>query len=132
MGAYGISPKAVEVGHTVSRLKSADLLSGLPEHFDGRRRIVLGFTRAQVRSHPCSGILRNPKHLAYALFFSEATDHDLMAMLQTLLAERLRLALHREAKPIEAYVLEVGRMDLSWKAVMVAIRRLTTGGDSFQ
>jgi hypothetical protein len=48
LGAYGISPKAVEVGHTVSRLKSADLLSGLPEHFGGRRRIVLGFTRAQV------------------------------------------------------------------------------------
>lgn len=114
MGAYGISPKAVEVGHTVSRLKSADLLSGLPEHFDGPRRIVLGFT------------------LAYALFFSEATDHDLMVMLQTLLAERFRLALHREAKPIKAYVLEVGRMDLSWKAVMVAIRRLTTGGESFQ
>lgn len=63
---------------------------------------------------------------------SRATDHDLMAMLQTLLAERFRLALHHEAKPIEAYVLEVGRMDLSWKAVMVAIRRLTTGGDSFQ
>ena len=55
-----------------------------------------------------------------------------MAMLQTLLAERFRLALHREAKPIEAYVLEVGSMDLSWKAVMVAIRRLTAGGDSFQ
>jgi uncharacterized protein (TIGR03435 family) len=29
-------------------------------------------------------------------------DHDLMALLQTLLAERFRLALHREAKPIEA------------------------------
>ena len=44
-------------------------------------------------------------------------DHDLMALLQTLLAERFRLAFHREAKPIEACVLEVGRMDLSWKAI---------------
>ena len=30
-----------------------------------------------------------------------------MAMLQTLLAERFKLALHRESKPIEVYVLEV-------------------------
>ena len=29
-------------------------------------------------------------------------DRDLMAMLQTLFAERLRLAFHREAQPIEA------------------------------
>jgi len=36
-------------------------------------------------------------------------DHDLLAMLQTLLAERFKLALHREVKPIEAYVLEVGK-----------------------
>ena len=34
-------------------------------------------------------------------------DHILMTMLQTLLADRFKLALHREAKPIEAYVLEV-------------------------
>jgi uncharacterized protein (TIGR03435 family) len=34
-------------------------------------------------------------------------DRILMTMLQTLLAERFKLALHREAKPIEAYVLEV-------------------------
>ena len=52
------------------------------------------------------GNTANPKTSGYVLFFSEATDHDLMAMLQTLLAERFRLALHREAKPIEAYVLE--------------------------
>ena len=36
-------------------------------------------------------------------------DHDLMVMLQTLLAERFKLVLHREAKPIEAYVLDVGK-----------------------
>jgi uncharacterized protein (TIGR03435 family) len=36
-------------------------------------------------------------------------DGILMAMLQTLLAERFKLALHREAKPIEAYVLEVSK-----------------------
>lgn len=36
-------------------------------------------------------------------------DSDLMAMLQTLLAERFKLALHRESKPIEAYVLEIGK-----------------------
>ncbi len=34
-------------------------------------------------------------------------DRILMTMLQTLLAERFKLALHREEKPIEAYVLEV-------------------------
>jgi len=34
-------------------------------------------------------------------------DRILMTMLQTLLAERFRLALHRETKPIQAYVLEV-------------------------
>jgi uncharacterized protein (TIGR03435 family) len=33
-------------------------------------------------------------------------DRNLMTMLQTLLAERFRLALHREEKAIEAYVLE--------------------------
>ena len=55
------------------------------------------------------GNTANPKTSGYVLFFSEATDHDLMAMLQTLLAERFRLALHREAKPIEAYVLESGK-----------------------
>ena len=34
---------------------------------------------------------------------------DLMTMLQTLLAERFKLALHRESKPIEVYVLEVAK-----------------------
>lgn len=36
-------------------------------------------------------------------------DHLLMAMLQTLLADRFKLTLHREAKPIQAYVLEIGK-----------------------
>jgi uncharacterized protein (TIGR03435 family) len=36
-------------------------------------------------------------------------DRALMQALQALLAERFKLALHREAKPIEAYVLEVAR-----------------------
>jgi len=36
-------------------------------------------------------------------------DHILMTMLQTLLAERFKLALHREAKSIEAYALEVAK-----------------------
>ena len=36
-------------------------------------------------------------------------DQILMTMLQGLLAERFKLALHREAKPIEAYVLEVAK-----------------------
>ncbi len=36
-------------------------------------------------------------------------DSVLMTMLQTLLADRFQLALHREAKPIEAYVLEVAK-----------------------
>jgi uncharacterized protein (TIGR03435 family) len=34
-------------------------------------------------------------------------DRILMPMLQNLLAERFKLALHREAKPIRAYILEV-------------------------
>ncbi len=38
-----------------------------------------------------------------------AGDHELMAMLQTLLAERFKLATHRESRPIEAYVLEVAK-----------------------
>jgi hypothetical protein len=105
LGAYGISPKAVEDRHTVSRLKSADWFRGLPEHSDGRRRTVLGFTRAREYCET--------QNISPTFCFSEATDHDLMAMLQTLLAERFRLALQREAKPIEAYVLEVGRIALS-------------------
>jgi uncharacterized protein (TIGR03435 family) len=36
-------------------------------------------------------------------------DRALMVMLQTLLAERFKLALHREEKPIQAYVLEVAK-----------------------
>lgn len=36
-------------------------------------------------------------------------DHILMTMLQTLLAERFTLGLHREMKPIESYVLEVAK-----------------------
>jgi uncharacterized protein (TIGR03435 family) len=36
-------------------------------------------------------------------------DHALMAMLQTLMAERFKLAIHRETRPIQAYVLEIGR-----------------------
>jgi uncharacterized protein (TIGR03435 family) len=36
-------------------------------------------------------------------------DHILMTMLQTLLAERFRLVLHREAKPIEVYILDVAK-----------------------
>ena len=36
-------------------------------------------------------------------------DHILMAMLQTLLAERFQLALQREEKPIEAYILEAAK-----------------------
>ena len=36
-------------------------------------------------------------------------DRILMTMLQTLLAERFKLTLHRESKPIEAYILEVAK-----------------------
>jgi uncharacterized protein (TIGR03435 family) len=36
-------------------------------------------------------------------------DHILMGMLQTLLAERFKLALHRESRPTQVYVLEVGK-----------------------
>jgi uncharacterized protein (TIGR03435 family) len=36
-------------------------------------------------------------------------DRALMVMLQALLADRFKLALHREQKPIQAYVLEVGK-----------------------
>ncbi len=36
-------------------------------------------------------------------------DHDLMAMLQTLLAERFRLAVHRETRTVQAFVLEVAK-----------------------
>jgi uncharacterized protein (TIGR03435 family) len=41
----------------------------------------------------------------------EETDGDevLMAMLRTLLADRCKLAIHVESKPIEAYVLEVAK-----------------------
>jgi uncharacterized protein (TIGR03435 family) len=36
-------------------------------------------------------------------------DGMLMTMLQTLLAERFKLAIHRETRPIQAYVLEVAK-----------------------
>ena len=36
-------------------------------------------------------------------------DGILMAMLQTLLAERFKLAIHRENRPIQAYILEVAK-----------------------
>jgi uncharacterized protein (TIGR03435 family) len=36
-------------------------------------------------------------------------DGILMTMLQTLLAERFKLAIHRENRPIEAYILEVAK-----------------------
>jgi uncharacterized protein (TIGR03435 family) len=36
-------------------------------------------------------------------------DGILMAMLQTLLAERFKLAIHRETKPVQAFVLEVAK-----------------------
>ena len=45
----------------------------------------------------------------YAKAEQPVGDHILMAMLQTLLADRFKLALHREGKPIQAYVLEVSK-----------------------
>jgi len=36
-------------------------------------------------------------------------DHALMTMLQTLLADRFKLTLHRESKPIEVYDIEVAK-----------------------
>jgi uncharacterized protein (TIGR03435 family) len=36
-------------------------------------------------------------------------DSGLMVMLQTLMAERFKLTLHRESRPIQAYVLEAGK-----------------------
>jgi uncharacterized protein (TIGR03435 family) len=36
-------------------------------------------------------------------------DHLLMTILQTLLAERFKLVLHRDTKPVQAYVLGVGK-----------------------
>jgi uncharacterized protein (TIGR03435 family) len=36
-------------------------------------------------------------------------DHALMTVLQSLLADRFKLALHRQSKPIEVYVLEVAK-----------------------
>src|SRR5579864_5252123 len=36
-------------------------------------------------------------------------DGILMAMLQTLLAERFKLAIHRETRPVQAFVLEVAK-----------------------
>jgi uncharacterized protein (TIGR03435 family) len=38
-----------------------------------------------------------------------AGDGDLMIMLQTLLADRFKLAIHRETRPLEALVLEVAK-----------------------
>ncbi|HLK65274.1 MAG TPA: TIGR03435 family protein [Bryobacteraceae bacterium] len=39
----------------------------------------------------------------------ERPDADVMTMLRSLMAERFKLALHRETKPIQAYVLEVAK-----------------------
>ena len=45
-----------------------------------------------------------------------AGDEELMSMLQTLLAERLRLILHRETRPVSLYVLTLGKGGVKAKA----------------
>jgi uncharacterized protein (TIGR03435 family) len=39
----------------------------------------------------------------------DAGDHEMMVMLQALLAERFHLASHRETRPIQCYVIEVAK-----------------------
>ncbi len=38
-----------------------------------------------------------------------AGDHELMEMLKTLMAERFKLAVHRETRPMQVYVMEVAK-----------------------
>jgi uncharacterized protein (TIGR03435 family) len=49
-------------------------------------------------------------------------DGVLMAMLQTLLAERFKLVIHRETKAVQALVLEVAKNDRSWRKPQVENR----------
>jgi uncharacterized protein (TIGR03435 family) len=44
-----------------------------------------------------------------------ADDHELMAMLQQLLAERFKLAIHRETRPLPGYALVVGKKGIAAK-----------------
>jgi uncharacterized protein (TIGR03435 family) len=51
----------------------------------------------------------------YARSAGPAEDHELMAMLQSLLAERFKLAFHRETRDLPGYALVVGRGGLRAK-----------------
>jgi uncharacterized protein (TIGR03435 family) len=44
-----------------------------------------------------------------------AGGHDLMAMLQTLLADRFKLVIHRETRPLPGYALVVGKKGIAAK-----------------
>lgn len=55
-----------------------------------------------------------------------AGDHEMMAMLQTLLAERFQLVLHRETRPLPGYALVVGKKGLTAKRSEPGIRSETS------
>lgn len=71
---------------------------------------------------PESQILGGPKWADEDRYYIEAKaavpagDHELMLMLQTLLAERFKLAFHREQRPVSGYRLVLGKGGLKARA----------------
>jgi uncharacterized protein (TIGR03435 family) len=55
-------------------------------------------------------------------------DEELMVMLRALLAERFKLAFHRQTKPVEAYVLEVARGGPKLERASEPLSSSTTNG----
>ena len=104
----------------VASIKPSNAEPGNSGGFSGRGRYTMRNVtlRRLIRGAydvPEAQIFGGPKWIAEDRFDIDAKaakaggDHDLMQMLQTLLAERFQLVLHRETRPMAGYAIVLGK-----------------------
>jgi len=118
---YGQSPAAPRFDVASVRPSALDQFAGSSGLKTGRGRLTA--TNVTLKRCVMGAFAVGPNQISGGPQWLDSTRYDivakadqpvdddaaLMAMLRTLLAERFQLALHRETRTMEAFVLEIGR-----------------------
>jgi uncharacterized protein (TIGR03435 family) len=111
--AASIKPSTAEPGSSSAVTTEKGRISG--------RNVTLKRCMRTAYDVPEAQIFGGPKWLDEERYDIEAkaagpaTDRELMVMLQTLLAERFKLAFHRETRPLAGYALVLGKGGITAK-----------------